>query len=141
VQEAGLAAVLTGQADQSARLADLVATLRGQGLVRVRSQSDFTLPGFVRALAAAPLVVTTESAAAHLATAMDRPVVVIIGGGHFGQFGPWRRSERQVWLTKTMECIGCNWHCLYPEAHCVTGVSPQAVAGAVAGLLLRGGSE
>jgi ADP-heptose:LPS heptosyltransferase len=140
VQRAGLPAVLVGNSDQAARLAELVAALRTQGFDRVSARTDLSLVDFVRALAAAPLVVTTESAAAHLATALDRPVVAILGGGHFGQFAPWRRSARQTWLTKRMDCFGCNWRCIHPEPFCVTGVLPEAVATAVAGRLSHGGA-
>lgn len=137
LRRAGLAAVFTGDAGQRDRLNELVAGLRAQGFQQLRVQTDYTLTDFVCALAAAPLVVTTESAAAHLATALDRPAVVILGGGHYGQFGPWRRSERQVWLTNRLECFGCNWRCIQPEAYCITGVPTEALTQAVARVLRR----
>lgn len=132
---AGWSAVLVGSAAQSGRLHEIRATLELRGFPGVRVKADLSLAEFVQVLAAAPLVVTTESAAAHLATALDRPVVVIVGGGHFGQFGPWRRSVRQIWLTNPLECFGCNWSCVHPEAFCVTGVTPLQVTQAVTQLL------
>lgn len=131
LRDAGRPALLAGSASQSPRLADLVASLRARGFDQVRQCSDLALADFIRALAAAPLVVTTESAAAHLATALDRPTVVILGGGHYGQFGPWWRSDRQIWLTKKMDCFGCNWRCIYPEPYCVTGLPLESLTEAV----------
>jgi ADP-heptose:LPS heptosyltransferase len=140
VQRTGLAAVLAGNSGQAVRLAELVAILHAQGFDRVSARSDLSLVEFVRSLAAAPLVITTESAAAHLATALDRPVVAIVGGGHFGQFAPWRRSRRQIWMTNSMDCFGCNWRCIHREPYCVTSVSLDAVTAAVAGHLRLGGA-
>jgi ADP-heptose:LPS heptosyltransferase len=87
---------------------------------------------FAEAVGRAELVLTVETATAHLAAALDRPAIVLIGGGHFGQFGPWRRSARQVWLTHPMDCFGCNWRCIHPEPYCLTRISSDAVRDAIA---------
>jgi ADP-heptose:LPS heptosyltransferase len=141
VQAAGLSSVLVGTARQRLRLEEIAGALRAQRLQHVDVRSDLSLSDFVRALGAAPLVLTTESAAAHLATALDRPTVVVLGGGHFGQFGPWRRSRRQAWLTNEMECFSCNWRCIHPQPYCVTRVPAQAIASAVAERLPQEGAR
>jgi ADP-heptose:LPS heptosyltransferase len=91
------------------------------------------------AVARAELVLTAESAAAHLAAAFDRPALVVIGGGHYGQFGPWRRSARQVWITNTLECFGCDWRCVHPAPYCLTRIGVDAVRAGVAQALAEGG--
>ena len=122
---------------RSRPLEEMAAALRARGFTRVRVECSLSLTAFVDAIAAAPLVVSTETAAAHLATVLDRPTLVIMGGGHFGQFGPWRRSPRQIWLTHPMECFGCNWHCIHSRPHCLTDVPPEAIANAISSLLAR----
>ena len=140
VKQAGKKAVLLGNPSQAARLAEMAAELRGSIGQEIETRTDLSLTDFARAVAAAPLIVATESAAAHLGAALDRPVVAVVGGGHYGQFAPWRRSNRQIWLTNPMECFGCNWRCRHPAAYCVTGVPPETIASAVSRLLAREGT-
>jgi len=90
-----------------------------------------TTNDLVDCLAASTAVLTTETAIAHLATALDLPMVCVIGGGHYGLFSPWQRSERQAWLTHPTPCFNCNWHCSQPEPYCITHVAPQKMAAAL----------
>lgn len=73
-------------------------------------------------------VLAMESAPAHLATALDKPGVFLLGGGHHGMFAPWQRSARQKWLSHAMACYHCQWHCCQPEAYCITRIKPGAIA-------------
>lgn len=82
---------------------------------------------FAEVLAAARIVYAADTGAAHLAIALDKPSVILIGGGHYGQFGPWTKSARQVWLTHHVPCFQCNWICCQPEPYCVTKVTPSMV--------------
>lgn len=86
---------------------------------------------FLNLLKIARAVLTVETATAHLACALDKPTVVIIGGGHFGEFGPWFRSEMQIWLTNSLPCFGCDWKCIYLEPRCITKIASGAVVQAL----------
>jgi ADP-heptose:LPS heptosyltransferase len=130
---------LHGDASQQARLRELAATLRARGLTGVACAPETNVVGFAEAIAGAEFVLTVETSAAHLAAAFDRPAVVLIGGGHYGQFGPWRRSARQVWVTNVLNCFGCGWSCVYPAPYCLTQIAPEAVRAAVALALGEGG--
>jgi hypothetical protein len=55
-----------------------------------------------------------------------------MGGGNYGEFGPWRHSPRQVWLTERMDCFGCDWHCIHPAPYCLTHVPTATLMEAVA---------
>ncbi len=123
--------LLVGDPSQRPRLLQLAQVLRDAGLHQVECAAPMNVMEFADAVGAAELVLTVETSTAHLAAAFDRPAVVVIGGGHFGQFGPWRRSARQIWLTHPMECFGCNWRCLYPEPYCLTHIAPAAMQSAV----------
>jgi ADP-heptose:LPS heptosyltransferase len=90
--------ILTGSADQCAALQLLATDL---SRVRVASTQVLTgqpLPEFVSLLASARLVLTVDTAAAHFATALDRPTVIAFSGMHRGTYAPWHRSDRQIWL-------------------------------------------
>lgn len=86
---------------------------------------------FVAHLAAARLVLTVESAAAHIATALDKPAVILVGGGHFGWFAPWGESRRQRWVNHRVSCYGCNWECHRSRVECVTDIAPTLIAQAL----------
>lgn len=76
-------------------------------------------------------LITVDTFAGHLAVAMDKHTICLLGGGHFGWFGPWHRSRKQRWLWNELPCYGCNWKCLYPEPKCLTGLDPRRVASEV----------
>ncbi|HZP61481.1 MAG TPA: glycosyltransferase family 9 protein [Opitutaceae bacterium] len=115
----------------AARLGDLDAP--------VELRSTPTTNDLVDRLAGSMAVLTTETAIAHLATALDLPMLCVVGGGHYGLFSPWSRSERQVWLTHRTPCFNCNWHCSQSEPYCITHVAPREMAAALERVLGLGG--
>jgi ADP-heptose:LPS heptosyltransferase len=90
---------------------------------------------YIKTVASARLVFTMDSATAHIATALDKPTVIILGGGHYGQFGPWQRSSHQIWLTHHMDCFQCSWHCTHSEPRCITSISATALRQAILRML------
>ncbi len=131
---------LCGDLAQQPRLRRLVAILQDRGVTGVTCAAPMDVVAFAKNVAGAGLVVSVETATAHLAASFDRPAVILIGGGHFGEFGPWRRSARQVWLTHPLDCFGCNWKCIHPEPYCLTRISLESVRVAVAKALQEGAS-
>jgi hypothetical protein len=107
----------------AARLSDLNAP--------VELKTTPTTDDLMDALAASTAVLTTETAVAHLATALDLPMVCVVGGGHYGVFSPWQRSERQRWLTHSLPCFNCNWQCSQAEPYCITRVEPRTMVEAL----------
>ncbi|KWT87083.1 glycosyltransferase [Candidatus Magnetominusculus xianensis] len=75
------------------------------------------------------LVLSSDSAAAHIATAVGTPNVVVLGGGHFGRFFPYSRLTTAVCLP--LECYRCDWRCRYEEKFCITAITPELIAWAV----------
>ena len=120
----GLSSVLLAPPDDLPRYQAFAAHLAEKGAIAsvlvTRTGDDL-----VDALAGSAVVLTTETATAHIATALDRPMVCLIGGGHYGQFAPWRLSNRQVWITSHIPCFNCNWHCMHPEPYCITRVAAE----------------
>jgi ADP-heptose:LPS heptosyltransferase len=141
IQARGTAPIsLLGNLAQQSRLQQLAETLRTAGIAGVECVTPASVPAFAETVAGAELVLTVETATAHLAAAFDRPALILIGGGHYGEFGPWRRSPRQIWLTHSMDCFGCNWDCIYPEPFCLTRIGAEAVRAAVVQAGQEGGA-
>jgi ADP-heptose:LPS heptosyltransferase len=83
------------------------------------------------------LVITNETSAAHIAAAVNIPVIVIVGGGHYGRFFPYQtENEKQEYLpilvSLPMPCFNCNWNCCYPlmprcPVPCIENISVELV--------------
>ncbi|MFO7976477.1 MAG: glycosyltransferase family 9 protein [Candidatus Hydrogenedentota bacterium] len=94
-----------------------------------------TLPQACCLLARAELSISGDTAAAHIASAVGTPALVIMGGGHYGRFFPYPAAHEgceNVALTHEMPCFQCNWVCRYrwfreTSAPCVANVSVDRV--------------
>ena len=122
---------LIGSPAQGRRLRAMAGRLRAAGVRDIAALDTPTFRSYADSVASARLVLTMETATAHLAVAMDKKTVVILGGGHFGLLGPWHRSDRQRWIHNQVPCYGCDWRCTQPEVLCITGIDPNRVARAV----------
>ena len=92
--------LLCGTSADEARLKTLAEALCLRGLA-AQVQPTPNLDALIQTIADGCAVVGVESAPAHIATAMDKPGVFLIGGGHWKLFAPWERSHRQIWLTRS----------------------------------------
>lgn len=130
--------ILSGDQQQALRLGCYADFLKSE-LPRCRVDLRFPthLPELVDLVASAAMVITAETSTAHIAAALNRPALVIIGGGHYGWFAPWRRSAAQVWLTKPLPCFNCNWRCLYPTPLCLTDITAAEVEAATSEVLTQ----
>jgi len=98
---------------------------------RIRWLEPDSFEALLIVIANAGVVLAPDSAPAHLATALDKPGVFLLGGGHFGMFAPWGETGRQVWLQHEMDCYQCGWNCCQSEPYCITRIQPEAVAQAL----------
>ena len=102
-----------------------------------------TLAEILDLMQGACLVVTNDTGPAHLSIGLGRPTVVIIGGGHFGSFGPYPHEvmTRKIrFLYKRMECYHCFWRCdkrrsVLESFPCISGVSVSDVKNACSEIL------
>jgi ADP-heptose:LPS heptosyltransferase len=90
-----------------------------------------TLRELAKTIMSCNLLISMDTFTLHMAIAAGVPTIGIIGGGHYGRFVPWGNIEKNIFLTKKMDCFNCNWICTHEKAECVKGVSPQEVAIAV----------
>lgn len=64
------------------------------------------------------IVVSCDTAGAHIACAVGKENIIVMGGGHFGRFLPYSNLTSIIALP--LECYGCNWQCKYSETFCFT---------------------
>jgi ADP-heptose:LPS heptosyltransferase len=85
----------------------------------------------------ARILISNETSAVHIATAVGTPTVCILGGGHFGRFLPYPehlKGAKPLVAYKHMSCFNCNWKCVQPHdstgaVPCITGLSVEQVLG------------
>jgi hypothetical protein len=122
-------------ADQVDRAERLIRRM-GEWLVTaplaVRSGS---LGDLAKAVESAALVVAVDTFTAHLAIAMDSPAICLIGGGHFGDFGPWQNSAQQRWISNALPCFGCNWRCTRSRVECMDDIRASDVLSGIDAIL------
>jgi ADP-heptose:LPS heptosyltransferase len=73
-------------------------------------------------------VISQETGALHIAVALKKPTVGILGGGHFGRFYPWGDEKINRTANKLMDCYWCSWRCIYPDIRCVQEIEPKMIA-------------
>jgi ADP-heptose:LPS heptosyltransferase len=90
-------------------------------------------PAFAALLSAAPVVVTNNTGAAHLAAAVGSPVVDLYALTNL-QHTPWRTESRV--LFRDVPCRGClSSVCLTDHHWCLRGVDPAEIVEAVDALV------
>ena len=127
--------LLCGSPADGPRLTELADFLGNSGCRQVEVALFDSFQDFCNRIGSARCVLTMETSTAHVATALDIPMVALIGGGHFGWFAPWKSSNRQIWVNRRLECYGCNWKCPYQEPLCITEIPPESVSSALKSLM------
>jgi ADP-heptose:LPS heptosyltransferase len=122
---------LCGGPVEEMRLNSLAAALQSLGVAHASVVISKDLVDFAQRIAASRAVLTVDTSTAHIAIALDKPAVILIGGGLYGEFGPWQRSAKQRWLTNHLPCFECNWRCIYPEIRCLSDIPTSTIARAV----------
>jgi len=90
--------VLCGSPQQNEKLQNLNQTLRKAGVLNVKVFTPENLVSFVEHLSRARLVLSMDTATAHLATAMNKKTVILYGKSSGPHCIPWSLSNRQKWL-------------------------------------------
>jgi len=83
-----------------------------------------SLEELAQEIASADLFLGVDTGPAHLALALQKPTVVVLGGGDYGRFFPYGQARV---VTHPMECFQCHWECKYERALCLHDLSPKAV--------------
>ena len=115
--------VVSRRRDVAERLANL--SVGGASYWTLLSETSWE--DYARLLEESTSVACPETATAHLAVALGKMVVAVLGGGHFGYFAPWSHTTKQLWISHPLPCFNCNWNCRYPTPHCLDGIAADFV--------------
>lgn len=95
--------------NQSHRLEDFARTLQSTGITNIHLAPPVPLPDFLQSIAEARLVLTVDTAAAHMACALDTPAVIVSAGQHPGVYAPYSKNGRQKWLLPPSDLPKGEW--------------------------------
>ena len=87
------------------RLDQYAEAAREAGLENVPVESPGGIDGLLRHIAGAGAVFAADSGAAHLATALDKPLVLLMDTPIYGYANPWQRSARQQAFLNTVPLV------------------------------------
>lgn len=79
------------------------------------------------------LSIGTETSFSHIACAVEKPNITILGGGHFGRFLPYHQLSSIIYLP--LDCYFCNWNCKFDKPYCIENIDPQLITKAVNDIL------
>jgi ADP-heptose:LPS heptosyltransferase len=128
-QRSAAPAVFGGSPGDASRLAPYVAAAQAAGIAHISLETPAGVVALIGHIAGAGAVLASESGATHIATALDKPAVIMTGGGLQGLCYPWRRSARQHSVQHPLPCFACDWHCNQPEMYCLTRLPVARAAG------------
>jgi ADP-heptose:LPS heptosyltransferase len=97
-ERGGAALHLAAGPTQFDRLQNFARTLEAAGLKNIAIDPPVPLPDFLQSTAEARLVLTVDTAAAHMTCALGTPALILSAGQHPGVYAPYSKNCRQTWL-------------------------------------------
>jgi len=108
---------------QTKRLSDFAASLAAAGIKNATILAPQPLDEHVQTIAEASLVLTVDTAAAHMACATGTRAVIVSAGQHPGVYAPYSTNGLQHWLLPDTSRSSKDWHSAIP---------PQRIASSIA---------
>lgn len=75
----------------------------------------------------ADLFIGNDSGFTHIAKALKKNYIGIIGGGCYGIFFPYNMAKHDNLFFHELECFGCEWRCIYDTPYCISEVTVDQV--------------
>ena len=102
-----------------------------------------TLPELMSVIRGARLLISNDTSAIHIASAVEVQGICIVGGGHYGRFLPYPQEAsgvKPIIATFKMPCFNCNWICSvgysgFGPVPCVSNVQIDPVKKLIASAL------
>lgn len=119
-EETNYSFLFTGSASEAVANHAIFSQLQHPALHRDLTGKVTSLKEFGNLMKGAAAYVGKDSGSMHVAAALNKPVLAVMGGGHWKRFFP--QGTKAVVLTVATPCRGCDWHCHLEEPVCVRGL-------------------
>ena len=107
---------LAAAPNQSDRLRDFAATLQAAGIDNLSILAPQPLEDYIQTIAESALVLTVDTAAAHMACATGTPSVIVSAGQHPGVYAPYSPNACQHWILPPPTHPKNEWRSAIPPA-------------------------
>lgn len=113
--ETGMLAVICGGPTERQLGEALIANM---DIPVVNMVGETSLAELVAVIKDAQFLLSNDTSAIHIASAVAIPAFCLLGGGHYGRFLPYAIESKTkkplpVAITHQMDCFNCNWRCRY----------------------------
>lgn len=71
----------------------------------------YSFDDYAKVFSEVSFVIGNDTGLTHFASLIHKKVLVLLGGGTFGAFFPWRDKEPQEVYYHYLECYNCIWRC------------------------------
>ena len=131
VASRGFQIVLTGSPDERARLEEVRSHMQSAAV----TMADLGVQELMAVIAGASLYLGNDSGPAHLAAALNKPVIVLFGSSNSIAWSPWK--TRSVVVQNSFDCNPCpGYRCLkFAEPECIKSITVEQVKDAVNAVL------
>lgn len=119
--------VICGSADEAPLCSGVAAALSDSDIPATDLAGRTTLRELAALLADAFFYLGNETSGAHIAAAVDTPVICILGGGYVKRFFPYPGNAATIAVTRQLPCFGCDWQCIHSQWRCITGITVEDV--------------
>ena len=142
--ETGMSAVICGGPTERQLGKDLTVIM---DIPVVNMVGETSLAELVAVIKDAQFLLSNDTSAVHIASAVATPAFCLLGGGHYGRFKPYdieSKTEKPlpVAIIHQMDCFNCNWRCRYfvedgKPVPCIEKISVDEVFAALQPLLKK----
>ncbi|HEY0428277.1 MAG TPA: glycosyltransferase family 9 protein [Pyrinomonadaceae bacterium] len=138
LHEKGLSIIAIATEKERAVLENLKQSAR----VPVITFNDLTLPEITALASRAKLFVGNDSGIAHIAAAVETPLVVVFGSSNINHWRPWTNAPNEIVYQK-MACQPCAGHfcAQFGEPRCILNVTTESVIKAIEKIIVKGKSN
>lgn len=141
ITEWKISILMVGGAEDRKRFDEIVRDVNGVGgrVLCLNLAGDLTPRESSALIEQCDICIGNDTFGLHAAVAVDMPSVVVMWGGDFPHWVPWKDTELHRMVYHKMDCFGCHGECRYAEPKCVMGISVDSVLDEVLKLLeIRG---
>ncbi len=115
--------IYQGSKQQKNRIDKLIP--KSKYIINIAGQ--FTLSQSAALISIADLFIGNDSGYTHIAKALNKTTIAIIGCGSYGTFFPYLERDNEYLLYNDVDCKGCEWRCIHEKRFCIEEVTPQQV--------------
>lgn len=132
IQQNDTLILLLGTAAQK-EMNDKIAELDGTKIINLAGK--FSILESAAIVKHVDLFIGNDSGFTHIAKALGKKFIGIIGGGCYGLFFPYSETPNERLLYHQLDCFGCEWRCHLEKPYCVQKVTVEQVYNAVQQLM------